>query len=266
MNKAFEKIGFRINSIELLAEQIKADNRTRIPVSSLPGSAKSIFVLSLFEFEKNLVLFLPDQKLVNETKVELDVLGLSEYIISIDEFDRESIQKSITELGLRNEYILISTYDLLRIKLPSRDNLKKKSTLIQIGGDIAYDELVEYLNLLHYQKEKYVENPGEFSVRGSIIDFWSYSEKQACRLEFDGDFLESIRHFDPESQRSSGKVESITLAASIDPAHDDYIADIFDYLNNPLVLVTDYELNNSLKDTLNGAAKIEDVMADIDDE
>ncbi len=71
--------------------------------------------------------------------------------------------------------------------------LKKTTTLIQTGGKIKYDELIEYLNLLSYQKDQFVEAPGEFSVRGSLIDFWSYSEPNPARVEFDGDFLESIR-------------------------------------------------------------------------
>ncbi len=69
--------------------------------------------------------------------------------------------------------------------------------------------------MLEYQQDKFVEAPGEFSQRGSIIDFWSYSESNPVRLEFDGDFLESIRHFDPESQRSIEKIDTVTLAAKL---------------------------------------------------
>ncbi len=61
-------------------------------------------------------------------------------------------------------------------------------------------------------------------------------------LEFDGDFLESIRYFDPESQRSSGRVEYVTLASSIESADINYSSDIFDYLNNPIVFASSYEL------------------------
>ena len=72
--------------------------------------------------------------------------------------------------------MLISTYELLALKFPSKDKVEKTTTIIQTGGKIKYDELIEYLNLLNYQKDKFVEAPGEFSIRGSIVDFWSYSE------------------------------------------------------------------------------------------
>ena len=117
-----------------------------------------------------------------------------------------------------------------------------------MGGEVTYDELVEYLNLLDYQQDKFVEAPGEFSSRGSIIDFWSYSESGPVRLEFDGDFIESIRQFDPESQRSIEKVDTITLAGKLKNLKGNQTngdSDIFDYLKNPLIIASDFELKNS---------------------
>ena len=117
-----------------------------------------------------------------------------------------------------------------------------------MGGEVTYDELVEYLNLLDYQQDKFVEAPGEFSSRGSIIDFWSYSESGPVRLEFDGDFIESIRQFDPESQRSIEKVDTITLAGKLENLKGNQTngdSDIFDYLENPLIIASDFELKNS---------------------
>ncbi len=104
--------------------------------------------------------------------------------------------------------------------------------------------MIEYLELLHYSKDKYVGNPGDYSVRGSIIDFWSYSEKHPCRVEFDGDFLESIRHFDSESQRSSDRVDSVTIASSISKNEVSDNSTIFDYLENSVVFANQFELQN----------------------
>ena len=89
-----------------------------------------------------------------------------------------------------------------------------------------------------------MEAPGDYSQRGAIIDFWSYSEKNPARLEFDGDFLESIRYFDPESQRSIEQVKEITLAASLSSSDGGGFTDIFSYLDNPLILASSFELRN----------------------
>ena len=80
-------------------------------------------------------------------------------------------------------------------------------------------------------------------------------------MEFDGDFLESIRYFDPESQRSSGRVEYATLASSIESSDVAYTGDIFDYLDNPTVVASSYELNNLQKKK----TKKQEVFEDLDD-
>ena len=74
-----------------------------------------------------------------------------------------------------------------------KSEIDKNTTQIEVGSDITYDDMIEYLDELKYEHEKFVTDPGYYAVRGSIIDFWSYSEEHPCRLEFDGDFLESIR-------------------------------------------------------------------------
>ena len=98
--------------------------------------------------------------------------------------------------------------------------------------------------MLVYTKDKFVEAPGYYSQRGAIVDFWSYSEKSPVRLEFDGDFIESIRYFDSESQRSFEKVEEVTLAGAFQNQTEEFSSDIFSYLNNPTIIASAYELNN----------------------
>jgi transcription-repair coupling factor (superfamily II helicase) len=64
------------------------------------------------------------------------------------------------------------------------------------------------------------------------------------RLEFDGDFLESIRSFDPESQRSFEKIESVSLAGSLEQKCE-LNSDIFEYLENPIIIASSFELNKN---------------------
>jgi transcription-repair coupling factor (superfamily II helicase) len=126
--------------------------------------------------------------------------------------------------------------------------------------------LIEYLNLLNYQKDQFVEAPGEFSVRGSLIDFWSYSEPNPARLEFDGDFLESIRYFDPESQRSIEKVETVSLAEIIQHQYE-IGSDIFEYLDNPIILASTFELQNrSFKKSNDVDIEINNLSTDNDED
>ena len=132
----------------------------------------------------------------------------------------------------------------LNLKLPDKEKINHLTTKVSVGGDLKYDDLIEYLNLLVYTRDKFVEAPGYYSQRGAIVDFWSYSEKSPVRLEFDGDFIESIRYFDSESQRSFEKVEEVTLAGAFENQAEDFNSDIFGYLNNPIFIASAYELDN----------------------
>ncbi len=234
-----------VNVLQGLIKKLK-ENKTTF-ISPLYGSLKSIFVSGLIKKENQIVLLVPDVQTVAEINVELDVLGAGKDTIAISELTSEAIQEKLTEITKRDKFILVAVYDFLNCILPSKNQVEKNTTVIQLGGDITYNDLIEYLNLLNYQKDKFVEAPGDYSQRGAIIDFWSYSEKNPVRLEFDGDFLESIRYFDPESQRSIETIKSITLAGAITPGNNtlrNNAVDIFDYLENPIVIASSYELAN----------------------
>jgi len=233
-----------------LLKRIKStrDKRGKIFISPLYGAVESLLIRELSITENHLVVLTPDDKLAAEISVELEYLNITAKIILLTDFKPEALQEKLTELSKSQNYILISTYQLLNLQLPEKKEIERKTTKIEVGGDISYDDLNEYLNLMEYQRDRFVEAPGEFSLRGSIIDFWSYSEQNPVRLEFDGDFLESIRHFDPESQRSIEKVESATLASNLSQYYEDTdqtkYTDIFEYIENPLILASKYEIDN----------------------
>jgi transcription-repair coupling factor (superfamily II helicase) len=224
--------------------QKSAENCASIFTSPFFGSSRNLFVQLITKKEKQVFLLCEDLKSLDEYNAELSILGLSELTILISDLKADALQEKLTEISNRDSFILLSTYELLSLRLPNRDQMEKNTTLIGLGGDLTYNNLVEYLNLLNYQKENFVEAPGDFSIRGSIIDFWSYSEKSPVRLEFDGDLIESIRHFDSESQRSIEPIQSTTLAGELNSSLSEETSSIFDYLVNPVVLASKYSLDN----------------------
>ena len=224
-----------------------SESNNKLFISPLYGATKALLTIELIDRENQLIVLLPESNSSSEFSIELGIVGI-ENVILINDFGPESIQEKLTQISKTNKQVIVSSYSLLNLKLPSREEISRTTTQIQLGGEITYDELIEYLNLLEYQQDKFVEAPGEFSIRGSIIDFWSYSESGPVRLEFDGDFIESIRQFDPESQRSIEKIDAITLAGKLKNLKENQTnegSDIFDYLENPLVIASDFELKNN---------------------
>jgi len=262
MVEPFEQIIEKIDSFKLFAERIKTCDKL-IYVSPFSGSSKSLLIKKISSEHKQILILFPNVQSVSEVKVELSILGLEKSVVAAEDLSQEMLQEKLTDINSRDHFILLSTYDLLKQKLPSKQNIDSNTTNIEIGGNLGYDDLIEYFNAINYNRDKYVEQPGDFAVRGSIIDFWSYSEKRPSRLEFDGDFIESIRHFDPETQRSAEKIENVTLAASLVLQENNY-EDIFDYLINPLIFADKFELQNLFKEKISFQEKI--ILNDIDDE
>lgn len=220
--------------------QLNHDTNT-VLCSPLYGVCKSLFILRLIKIENQIVLLLPNSKIAEEIFIELTLLGIEEQSVLLTDFTQESVQEKLTKILQMKKFVLISTYEMLKLKLPQKERVEKTTTIIRTGNNFSYNELLEYFNLINYQRDNFVAAPGEFSVRGSIIDFWSFSEANPVRLEYDGDILESIRYFDPESQRSIEKTESVTLAEMVQ-RKDEINSDIFNYLDNPIILASSYEL------------------------
>jgi len=238
------------NSFNSLVQQLVENTHSKSinKISPLSGSIKSLLALSLIKNLEQQVYLFSEKKLVDEFYVELCTLGLEEYLISIPEITSDQLQEKLTRFLNTQNFILISTYELLNLKLPDPGRIEKNLITIRNNNDHTFNEIIDYLTLLEYQRVKFVEEPGQFSQRGLIIDFWSNSEKNPARLEFDGDFLESIRLFDSDSQRSTEIISAITIARGIDRGggtlSDIYTDDIFDYLVNPVIFCSEYDLQN----------------------
>ena len=253
LTEKFESLKKPQQLTRMISELKKGDQmRISVPI----GSSKILLIKSLVRNLTEIIVLFPDLRQAEEFFVESDITGLSNHAILIDNFKAESLQEKITEISRRTAkdlssdsgsggIIVISTYELLNYRFPTRNRIEKDTVSISPGGNITYAELIEYLNFFKYQKDKYVGAPGEYSVRGSLIDFWSYSEKNPVRVEFDGDFLESLRYFDSESQRSTEAAELVSLAAQISAEEiPGEFVDILSYFSNPHLIVSSFELNN----------------------
>ncbi|MFO7725114.1 MAG: transcription-repair coupling factor, partial [Oceanipulchritudo sp.] len=97
---------------------------------------------------------------------------------------------------------------------PARESLASREIRLRAGETVAFNRLREQLARdLDYDAEAVCERPGQFALRGGLIDIYPLNGNAPCRLDFFGDELESIRWFDPTTQRSLGPVREITLAA-----------------------------------------------------
>ena len=112
--------------------------------------------------------------------------------------------------------------------LPTLKALAEASRTIRVGETVRVEEIAGWLVDQGLSRVEVVEVAGEFSLRGGILDVFPPDAAEPARIEFFGDDVESIRPFDPETQRSLGKEESITLTAL--PALDGGLAESLGHL------------------------------------
>lgn len=242
-----------------LVKELLSENSKLNYISPLSGSSKAILVGDLCKNQKNVLLLYGDTKSVEEIYIELNLLDVKSKIISFTDFSTESISEKISSISKNKSNIVVSTHNILECKFPDVEKFRNSLTQISVGSELDYDEFVEYLNLINYSRDKFVELPGCYSIRGSIIDFWSYSEKHPVRIEFDGNFVESLRYFDEESQRSFEKINSVTLSSLVESSENNSSANIFNYLENCLVISSEYELKKFLQSSFIKTYEIEEV-------
>ena len=162
------------------------------------------------------------------------------------EIVRERV-KCLFSLMRGEEAVVISPVKALIQKVLPPTDLKKLTLPFSVGEEVDRDRLVHFLNESGYTPARIVEERGDFSLRGAIIDIYAPLYEEPLRLEFDGDRLESIRPFETEDQRSlaqSGMDHALLLPArdiSKDSNHQP-LATLFDYLQKDrLVFVEEGE-------------------------
>ena len=107
--------------------------------------------------------------------------------------------------------MLVATPAALMQRVIPKDLLKASYLYLVAGQDLARDALLDHLVQWGFQNVPLVEERGDFSVRGGIVDLFPPGYGRPLRLEFDGDCLESIREFNPSTQRSERLLEELLL-------------------------------------------------------
>lgn len=165
-----------------------------------------------------------------------------------------------------NKKIIITDINGYLKKLPSINDFKNNIIKLKIGTDIKLKNIVDNLYEIGYEKETLVTKPGEFGVRGFILDIFPLNEENPIRIEFFGDTIESIRYFEVESQKSLENIDEIEIY-SISKTSEKY-SSLYEYLNNPLVIFKDYsQIKISYERIMNDIFElnIENPLYDIND-
>ena len=211
----------KINSLKQINEiENYIDDYSPIYISGLTDGFKPHLVLALFrkfcqtsiviaENDKRAEKYASDiNSIIDGTALVYPSLDINFY--NIKSVDNKKLSQRIdilTKLSHGEKIIVVTTLDALTNKITTLDQFNKSFVTIDNEDIIDVEEFVEKLISLNYSPSSLVESKGDFSKRGSIIDFWPVYYDNPIRLELFDDEVDSIRFFDKDSQRT---IEIIT--------------------------------------------------------
>ena len=137
--------------------------------------------------------------------------------------------KVIKALLEEKELTVVTSIDGCMDFLESLEKIKEQLIHYESDSTVDTEQLKNQLVALGYERVGQVEMPGQFSVRGGIVDIYCLTEENPWRIELWGDEIDSIRSFDPESQRSLEKLEEITIYPAVEHIGDKDMVSFLDY-------------------------------------
>ena len=146
--------------------------------------------------------------------------------------------------------IIVTYPEALSEKVITRKVMNKNTFKISVGENISMDKLTDSLVNLNFEHADFVVEPGQFAIRGGIVDVFSFSNDYPYRIEFFGDEIDSIRSFNPIDQLSIEKLKDIILIPNLQDYNIKQEREsIFQYLKNKSVIWIEEE--NSLEEKIN---------------
>ena len=216
-----------------VVQRITTDNN-HFQITNLVGSSLSFTISSVFKkAEKPLLLifsdkeeaayYLNDLEQLNGEKNVLFYPGSYRRPYQIEETDNANVllrAEVLNRINSRKKPAIIVTYpDALFEKVITKKELDKSTLKLNVGEQISLDFVNEMLHEYNFKRSDFVTEPGEFSVRGGIIDVFSFSNDEPFRIEFFGDEVDSIRTFDVETQLSLEKLKKISIMPNVENKH-----------------------------------------------
>ena len=215
--------------IESLTQALNS-KKERIHLKGLVGSLDAFVVSATYYLNHtNMVFVLPDREEANFFQADLESIMDKEVLMFPSSYRKsfDFTQTDSANVLLRAEVLnelnhatgygkLIVTYpEAMAEKVIDRDSLEKNTLEIAINNKLSIDFINEFLIEYDFNRTEFVYEPGQFSIRGGIVDIFSFSNELPYRVEFFGDHIETIRTFELENQLSVEQVKSITIVPNV---------------------------------------------------
>lgn len=250
------------DKINALSEKIVASGHLRCSIRGMQGSSKAFVLTALYKSTgRSMLVMMPDKEsaayLLNDIENILEEQNQAFHKKSVLFFptsfkrNKDFSNADSSNVLLRAEvlnklqknrkrYIVVSWPDALLEKVVAPSFFEKNTLRIKNGEAVSVDFITEVLTEYQFDRVDFVSEPGQFAVRGGIVDVFSYSNEHPYRIEFFGDSVESLRTFDAATQLSVDRLEHLKIVPDIKNSElSQQRISIGDYLSREVLICAD---------------------------
>jgi transcription-repair coupling factor (superfamily II helicase) len=206
--------------------QISFAARVSVHIAGLTGSAASVVAVAQWQKSSAPFLFiLPDAESASYFLNDIEnLLGEKKAFLfpssfrqrhNVFEKDNANVllrAETLTEISRQGSHAIVVTYpEAICEQVSSHKQIEQNTISLSRGDKLSIEFLTEFLAEHGFEHSDFVYEAGQFSVRGGIVDAWSFSNELPFRIEFDGDVVESVRTFEPANQLSVQPMHRITI-------------------------------------------------------
>ncbi|GAX00313.1 transcription-repair coupling factor [Secundilactobacillus mixtipabuli] len=201
------------------------EHQDRELLTGIAGSARALLIQTLLQKEQRPMIFVTDtmyhaDQLADELSSQLGADQLYEFPVeellaaeiatSSPDFQSQRIQ-ALSALVQDKPAVVVTSVSGLRRQLPDPKLFSQAQIPLKTGGDVDLEGLAARLQRMGYVRQKLVDGPGDFAIRGSIIDIYPLDTEYPVRMDLFDTEIDSLRHFDASTQRSVENIDAVTI-------------------------------------------------------
>ncbi len=220
----------RIYSYNGFADTLAAlkDARHGVLVKNVPGALPVLIASYIFEHSKRPLLLVAETlEDAEEFADDLTILlgenvtslfpGLPDYHRELNPIELSERAEVMMTLTRKQQPLVVAPASALLDPLPDLNEVSRNTYTLAKGEVLPRDSLIQFLHESGYSREVMVEGVGQYAVRGAVLDIYPFGGSTAVRVEYFGDDIDDLRSFDPQTQRSTGKIDEVTVMAAETP-------------------------------------------------
>ena len=219
------------SDLQALATELGQGTSPKLHLHGMAGSQLALLVAALWRLsQRSILVVLNDKEEALYFQNDLEQLLPKKEIFLFpasykrpyepQEIDNANVLQQAETLNALNHtkagrQVVVSFAEALTEKVINRSSLRRSTEDIVAGQQLDRDFVIEILEEYGYEREDFAYEPGQYAVRGGLVDVFTFAHDLPYRIEFFGDEIESIRLFDPVSQMSESEVKRISLIPNI---------------------------------------------------